>query len=95
MVVYIDGCRGQMDREDDRVVYYLAAGLRVRVGSEDVRAADCVRNLGIYFDKHLEMTKQVSRIIGAYSQQSHDSDLIRRFLHEHRRVAETPNCNSS
>ena len=41
--------------------YQLVAGLHVHVGSEVVNAAECVIVVGVYLDKHLDMTAHTSR----------------------------------
>ena len=43
------------------------AGLRVRVRSDDDSVSECVRNIGIYPDKHLDMSAQVSRTVSTCS----------------------------
>ena len=41
----------------------MTQGLRVRVGSDYVTAVRHVKNIGVYLDRHLDMTTQVSRTI--------------------------------
>ena len=43
--------------------YGILSGLRVRVRTDEVSAAECVRNLDVYLDRQLNMTVQVSRTI--------------------------------
>jgi len=45
----------------------LVAGLHVCIGSEVIYAAECVKDLGVYLNKHLDMTAQTSRTISTCS----------------------------
>ena len=45
----------------------MTEGLRVRVGSDYVTAVRHVKNLGVYLDRHLDMTTQVHRTISTCS----------------------------
>ena len=55
-------------------------GLLVRVGTDEVSAAECVRNLGVYLDRHLDMTVQVSCTISTCSLHLRKIGLIHRYL---------------
>ena len=37
------------------------AGLHVRVGFDEFSVSECVRKVGVYLDKHLDLTAQISR----------------------------------
>ena len=42
--------------------YQLVAGLHVRVGSEVVKlSAECVTDVGVYLDVHMDMATETSR----------------------------------
>ena len=55
----------------------MTLGLRVRVGSDHVTA---VRHLGVYLDRHLDMTTQVSRTISTCSFHMRNISQIIRYL---------------
>ena len=52
----------------------MTQGLRVRVGSDYVTAVHHVINLGVYLDRHLDMTTQVSRTISTCSLHMRNTD---------------------
>ena len=58
----------------------MTEGLRVRVGSDYVTAVRHVKNLGVYLDRHLDMTTQVSRTISTCSLHMRNIAQIRRYL---------------
>ncbi len=58
----------------------MTQGLRVCVGSDYVTAVHHVKNLGVYFDRHLDMTTQVSRTISTCSLHMRNISQIIRYL---------------
>ena len=58
----------------------MTLGLRVRVGSDHVTAVRHVKHLGVYLDRHLDMTTQVSRTISTCSFHMRNSSQIIRYL---------------
>ena len=58
----------------------MTEGLRVRVGSDYVTAVRHVKNLGVYLDRHLDMTTRVSRTISTCSLHMRNIAQIRRYL---------------
>ena len=58
----------------------MTQGLRVRVGSDYVTAVHHVKNLGVYLDRHLDMTTQVSRTISTCSLHMRNISQIIRYL---------------
>ena len=58
----------------------MTEGLRVRVGSDYVTAVRHVKNRGVYLDRHLDMTTQVSRTISTCSLHMRNIAQIRRYL---------------
>ena len=53
----------------------MTLGLRVRVGSDHVTAVHHVKHLGVYLDRHFDMTTQVSRTIIPHAQHFADYSL--------------------
>ena len=58
----------------------MTQGLRVRVSSDYVTAVRHVKNLGVYLDRHLDMTTQVSRTISTCSFHMRNISQISRYL---------------
>ena len=58
----------------------MTEGLRVRVGSDYVTAVRHVKNLGVYLDRHLDVTTQVSRTISTCSLHMRNIAQIQRYL---------------
>jgi len=49
------------------ILFILVAGLHVCIESEVVYAAECVKDLGVYLNKHLDKTAQTSRTMSTCS----------------------------
>ena len=58
----------------------LVDGSVIRVGVSTSTASRCVRNLGVFIDRHLDMKKQVSQTISACSFYLRHINQISRFL---------------
>ena len=54
--------------------------VKIRVGEDIVTAATSVRNLGVYFDRHLDMNSHVSHVISACSFHLRNINHISRYL---------------
>ncbi len=52
----------------------------IRIGDDTVTAATTVRNLGVYFDHHLDMNSQISHVISACSYHLRNINYISRYL---------------
>ena len=52
----------------------------IRIGDDTVTAATNVRNLGVYFDHHLDMNSQISHVISACSYHLRNINHISRYL---------------
>ena len=52
----------------------------IRVGVSTITASRCVRNLGVFIDRHLDMKKQVSQTVSACSFYLRHINQISRFL---------------
>ena len=52
----------------------------IRIGDDTVTAATAVRNLGVYFDHHLDMSSQISHVISACSYHLRNINHISRYL---------------
>ena len=52
----------------------------IRIGDDTVTAATTVRNLGVYFDHHLDMNSQISHVISACSYHLRNINHISRYL---------------
>ena len=57
-----------------------ALGSVIRVGVSTVTASRCVRNLGVFIDRHLDMKKQMSQTVSARSFYLRHINEISRFL---------------
>ena len=58
----------------------LVSGSVIRVGVSTITASRCVRNLGVFIDRHLDLKKQVSQTVSAYSFYPRHINQINRFL---------------
>jgi len=58
---------------------------RLRVGEVEIKPSDCVRNLGAWFDKHMDMTAQVDQMTRSIY---HNIRLISRIRH----ILDTETC---
>ena len=58
----------------------LVDGSVIRVGVSTITASRCVRNLGVFIDRHLDMKKQVSQTVNACSFYLRHINQISRFL---------------
>ena len=52
----------------------------IRIGDDTITAATTVRNLGVYFDHHLDMNSQISHVISACSYHLRNINHISRYL---------------
>ena len=52
----------------------------IRIGDNTVTAATTVRNLGVHFDRHLDMNSQTSHVISACSYHLRNINHISRYL---------------
>ena len=58
----------------------LVDGRVIRVGVSTITASRCLRNIGVFIDRHLDMKKQVSQTVSAWSFYLRHINQISRFL---------------
>ena len=58
----------------------LVDGSVIRVGVSTITASRCVRNIGVFIDRHLDVKKQVSQTVSACSFYLRHINQISRFL---------------
>ena len=54
--------------------------LQLKIGDHSIESVPCVKNLGVFFDQHLTMEKQVSGVVKSCNFQLCNIGRIRRFL---------------
>ena len=71
---------GKTESSNFKSAATLVDGSVIRVGVFTITASRCVRNLGVFFDRHLDMKKQMSQTVSACSFYLRHINQISRFL---------------